>query len=1088
MGSSIYSYGTNTTNRLKRITPISTVGYTAINVDFAWYVDPGYSGTTTEGVIIQWSTDGATWTSAGTTWMRYGATAQWVVNTQNLPVGAENQATLYIAFLFNSNFGNDCHMDIIHVKGTAAPAPTVTTTAATSVLGTTATLNGTVNANGISTAVSFEYGTTVAYGTSVPGVPSPVTGSTVTPVLANITGLTPSTLYHFRCNGTTSGTVNGNDMTFTTAALAPSVVTLPATATTATGATMNGTVNANGASTAVSFDYGLTVAYGTNVAGTPTPVTGNAITPVSATLTGLSTNTTYHFRVKGINSIGTTLGADQTFFTACALVAAAGVVTGPASVCSNSTGYVYTVPVIANATYYNWTLPTGATITAGNNTNSITVSYSGAAVSGNISVYGSSICGNGTVSPNLAITVNAQPLPTITGAATVCAQSTGNVYTTQAGMTGYTWTVTGGVVTAGGTASSNTVTITWNTAGVQTICVNYTNGVGCTASAPVCYNVTVNALPVPTVIGPASPCANSTGNVYTTQAGMTGYVWTLSAGGTITAGVGTNSIMVNWSAAGAQTVCVNYANATGCMAAAPACYNVTVNPLPVPAITGLATVCNGSSNVVYTTQAGMSNYLWSVSSGGVITAGGTSTSNTMTVTWTTAGAQAVCVNYTSAAGCTAAAATCYNVQVNPAPTPTIGSNNAPCVGSTGNMYYTESGMTNYTWTVTAGGSIASGQGTNAINVTWTGVGAQSVAVNYSNASLCAAITPTVYNLFVNPLPNAAGAVTGTATLCAGTNGVAYSCAEILNATSYTWTLPAGATIATGAGTKSITVNFSPTAVSGNILVSGTNSCGNGTASPTFAITVNPLPAAAGAITGAASVCVNATGIAYSVPAIANATGYVWTVPAGATITSGSATKSIVVSYGPTAGSGVITVKGTNACGNGTVSSNFNVTMNAIPSAPVVTAAGAVLTSSASSGNQWYYAGAGIAGATSQSYTVTHNTGYYWCVVTTNGCSSAISNKVWVVVTGQQELQSSNFNIYPVPSDGRFTVTIASPVQEYFSIGVFNQLGAKIFELGNVPVNGAFEKEIDLRPIATGVYSVVFFNSEHKVVKKLIINR
>ncbi len=1053
-------------------------------------------------------------------------------------------------------------------------SPTVTPVAATTVTGTTATLNGTVNANTLSTTVTFDYGLTVAYGTTVPGVPSQVTGSSATAVSAAITGLLPATTYHYRVNGVNGcGTSNSTDMTFTTASVTPVVVTLPATSVTTTGATLNGTVNANGYSTAVTFDYGLTVAYGSTIAGTPSPVTGSVVTPVSATLTGLLTNTLYHFRVNGVNSYGTSNGGDLTFTTGCPLAAAAGTVTGPVNVCKNGTGYVYTVPVIANATSYNWTLPAGATITAGNNTNSITVSYSGTAVSGNINVYGSSICGNGTVSPNLAITVNSQPVPTVTGPATACAQSSGNVYTTQAGMTGYSWTVTGGVVTAGGTSSSNTVTITWNTVGTQTVCVNYTNAGGCTAAAPVCYTVTVNALPVPTVTGPGTLCAGATGNVYTTQAGMAGYVWTVSAGGTIIAGAGTNSLTVNWNAAGAQTVCVNYANANGCMATSPGCYNVTVNalpvptitgpaspcvnssgnvyttqagmtgytwsvsagglitaggttnaitvtwstagaktvtvnynnannctaatpasyaitvnPLPVPAIAGPASVCQWTTNVVYTTQPGMTNYLWTVSPGGVITAGGTPASNTMTVTWTTAGAQSVCVNYTSAAGCTAAAATCYNVQVNPTPTPTIGSNNAPCVGSTGNMYYTESGMTNYIWTVSAGGTIASGQGTNAINVTWSGVGAQSVTVNYSNAGLCAAITPTVYNLFVNPMPNAAGAVTGTATLCAGTSGVAYSCAEILNATSYTWTLPAGAAIATGAGTKSITVNFSPTAVSGNILVSGTNSCGNGTASPAFAVTVNPLPAAAGAITGSASVCVNATGVAYSVPAIANATGYVWTVPAGATITSGGATKSIVVSYGPAAGTGAVTVKGTNSCGNGTVSPNFSVTMNAIPSAPVVTAAGAVLTSSASGGNQWYYAGAAIAGATSQSYTVTHNTGYYWCVVTTNGCSSAISNKVWVVVTGQQELQSGNFNVYPVPSDGRFTVTIAGPVQETFTIAIFNQLGAKIFELGDVQVNGTFEKEIDLRPIAGGVYSVVFLNSEHKVVRKVIISK
>ena len=63
-------------------------------------------------------------------------------------------------------------------------------------------------------------------------------------------------------------------------------------------------------------------------------------------------------------------------------------------------------------------------------------------------------------------------------------------------MTNYIWSVSaGGTITAGGTTNSNTVTVTWNTAGAQTVSVNYTNGNGCTAAAPTVYNVTVNALP-----------------------------------------------------------------------------------------------------------------------------------------------------------------------------------------------------------------------------------------------------------------------------------------------------------------------------------------------------------------------------------------------------------------------------------------------------------------------------------------------------------------------------------------------------------------------------------------------------------------
>ena len=98
-------------------------------------------------------------------------------------------------------------------------------------------------------------------------------------------------------------------------AAAPAVTTSAASSVTATGAILHGTVNANGFSTTASFDYGPTVSYGTNVAGTPSPVTGTSNISVSATLTGLSPGITYHFRAKGVSSQGTTNGNDVTFTT-----------------------------------------------------------------------------------------------------------------------------------------------------------------------------------------------------------------------------------------------------------------------------------------------------------------------------------------------------------------------------------------------------------------------------------------------------------------------------------------------------------------------------------------------------------------------------------------------------------------------------------------------------------------------------------------------------------------------------------------------------------------------------------------------------
>jgi phosphodiesterase/alkaline phosphatase D-like protein len=199
---------------------------------------------------------------------------------------------------------------------TSAAAPTVTTNAASGVGTTGATLNGTVNANNSSTTVTFEYGLDTSYGTTVTADQSPVTGTTDTAVSKAITGLTPNTTYHYRAVGQNAGgTGNGADMTFTTGLAAPTVTTNAASGVSTTGATLNGTVNANNASTTVTFEYGLDTSYGTTVTADQSPVSGTTNTAVSKAITGLTPNTTYHYRVKGQNGGGTANGADMTFTT-----------------------------------------------------------------------------------------------------------------------------------------------------------------------------------------------------------------------------------------------------------------------------------------------------------------------------------------------------------------------------------------------------------------------------------------------------------------------------------------------------------------------------------------------------------------------------------------------------------------------------------------------------------------------------------------------------------------------------------------------------------------------------------------------------
>ena len=100
----------------------------------------------------------------------------------------------------------------------AAGAPTATTNAASTLTSTSATLNATVFPNKNATTYYFQYGTTAAYGTQTANQ-GPVDGNAGKSVSAHVSGLTPSTTYHFRVVATSSaGTSFGSDATFTTTA------------------------------------------------------------------------------------------------------------------------------------------------------------------------------------------------------------------------------------------------------------------------------------------------------------------------------------------------------------------------------------------------------------------------------------------------------------------------------------------------------------------------------------------------------------------------------------------------------------------------------------------------------------------------------------------------------------------------------------------------------------------------------------------------------------------------------------------------------------------------------------------------------
>lgn len=200
--------------------------------------------------------------------------------------------------------------------GDSPSGPTVTTGSATSVTSNSATLNGTVNPDGASTTYYFEYGTTESYGSHTV-TKSAGSGTGNTSVRANVAVLSPNTAYHYRIVAANStGTSYGSDRTFHTSAsaLPPAVTTGSAISVTSDSATLNGTVNPNGATTTYCFEYWATGTYRLRTA-TKSAGSGTGDVSVSATITGFKTNTTYHYRIVATNSGGTSYGSDHAFTT-----------------------------------------------------------------------------------------------------------------------------------------------------------------------------------------------------------------------------------------------------------------------------------------------------------------------------------------------------------------------------------------------------------------------------------------------------------------------------------------------------------------------------------------------------------------------------------------------------------------------------------------------------------------------------------------------------------------------------------------------------------------------------------------------------
>jgi beta-glucanase (GH16 family) len=222
----------------------------------------------------------------------------------------------------------------------------------------------------------------------------------------------------------------------------------------------------------------------------------------------------------------------------------------------------------------------------------------------------------------------------------------------------------------------------------------------------------------------------------------------------------------------------------------------------------------------------------------------------------------------------------------------------PMVEAVGSEYRTfDIAGANYLWTVPADATITSGQGTPHITVDW-GCTPGSVDLQLQTGCDTADLSYAVPG-FVQPTLSGPAIVTKTE------SGLTYALSQASSGT-FTWEVPAGASIVSGQGSHEVVVDWG--CEPGDVIVSFNSTCG-ATFSDTLAVA---LPAYA--IKGQASLPANSSGRTYYFDEIPGAT-YTWSVSGNASIMSGQGTPTIQVDFGTT--DATISVAIGSSCGTDT---------------------------------------------------------------------------------------------------------------------------------------------------------------------------
>lgn len=518
-------------------------------------------------------------------------------------------------------------------------------------------------------------------------------------------------------------------------------------------------------------------------------------------------------------------------------------------------------------------------------------------------------------------------------------------------------------------------------------------------------------------------------NTTTTATNVSSYTYQWSPATGLSSTTAANPTVSGISSPTTYTVIVNTGNCKD-----TATITLNINALPTANAGNDVTITQGNSTTL--TATGGTSYSWS---NGATTAT-TTVSPTTTTNYT--------VTVTNANGCTAIDQVTVNVTGGALSANIATSNTTICIGNTTQLTASGSGGSGnytYSWSSTPAGFTSSSA---SISVSPTVVTTYTVTVSDGTTTATASLAVTVNNTPTAFAGNDVTIAAGNATTLTATGGGTYSWSN-------------GANTATNIVSPASTTTYTVT-------VTNTDGC---TASDAVVVTVS---GGVFDVVLSLSDSVICNGDAAQLFAIASGGSgsytYNWSSqPSGfsSTLYNPYINPAVTSMY-------TVTVND----GNTTVSKSILLTVNALPVAPVITATTTTLTSSATSGNQWFYYGNPINGETNQTYSPTITGAYQVQTVDANGCASPLSDPYQFTISGIKLISTATLKIYPNPASEFFYVDTEL---SDFSLSIFNQMGQTVRTCKNM-------HQINVADLANGIYTIKLESENEIYITKLIISK